>query len=213
MDGTLVDSELLWDVSLAELARRLGGELSARTRARMIGGSLPRTIRLMFEEVGRRPDPRDMAEATSWIVERNARLFAEQADWMPGALAIVSEVRSAGLPMALVTSTSRALTHVVLARMGEPYFDVVVCGDEVARPKPAPHPYRQAAAMLGVSAGDCVAVEDSMSGVASARAAGCVVLAVPDRQSLPDAPRQVQRRGLVGLTVGEIRSVWSDLSR
>ena len=57
MDGTLVDSEKLWDVSLAELACELGGELSTATREAMIGSNMADTLELMFVEVRRAPEP------------------------------------------------------------------------------------------------------------------------------------------------------------
>lgn len=106
------------------------------------------------------------------------------------------------MPTALVTSTERALTEVALDTIGRDFFDVTVCGDEVdGRNKPLPDPYLKAARLLGVEPADCVAVEDSPTGSASAAAAGCTVLVVPCDVEVPIGPGMVSRETLVGLDV------------
>jgi HAD superfamily hydrolase (TIGR01509 family) len=77
-----------------------------------------------------------------------------------------------------VTATRRQLVEVALRTIGPENFDAVVCGDEVTRTKPHPEPYLTAARLLGAPIGRCVAIEDSPNGIASARAAGAVVVAV-----------------------------------
>jgi HAD superfamily hydrolase (TIGR01509 family) len=208
MDGTLVDSEKLWDVSLTELAHRLGGELSADTRAAMVGGSMASTLRRMFAEVGLAATPGATADAGRWLTERTGELFGSDLRWRPGAPEALRMARAAGLATALVTSTQRVLTERALDWIGREHFDVVVCGDEVDRPKPAPDPYLRAAELLGVPAWRCLAVEDSPTGSAAAEAAGCVVLVVPNDVEVPDGPGRVQREDLVGLAVGELSEVW-----
>jgi HAD superfamily hydrolase (TIGR01509 family) len=94
-------------------------------------------------------------------------------------MALLAAVRAAGIPTALVTSTRRRLVEVALDTLGRDSFDAVVCGDEVTANKPDPAPYRAAADALGVDITACVAIEDSLAGIASARAAGAAVLAVP----------------------------------
>jgi HAD superfamily hydrolase (TIGR01509 family) len=211
MDGTLVDSEKLWDVSLSELARRLGGELGAAARAAMVGGSMDSTLELMFAEVGLPATPDAKAEAARWLSERTAELFAADLRWRPGAREALRAVRVAGLATALVTSTQRALTERALDRMGREHFDVVVCGDEVDHPKPAPEPYLRAAHLLGVPSWRCVAVEDSPTGSASAQAAGCAVLVVENDVEVAEGPGRVHRADLVGLTLTELSEVWTSV--
>ena len=183
MDGTLVDSEKVWDIALRELARRAGGELSDRARHAMIGSNMGQTMRLMRDDLGQpdRPEAPDVA----WLTARVLELFAAGLVWRPGAYELVRSVRAAGLPTALVTSTGRNLVEVALDTLGRDNFDVVVCGDEVRCPKPDPEPYRAAAELLGVPIEDCVAIEDSPTGVASAVASGAAVLAVPAELELP----------------------------
>ena len=100
---------------------------------------------------------------------------------------------------ALVTSTARTLVEVALDTLGRENFDVVVCGDEVTVPKPDPAPYRTAATLLGVPIEQCVAIEDSPTGVASARASGAAVLAVPCELELPPMSGIRLRDSLVGV--------------
>jgi HAD superfamily hydrolase (TIGR01509 family) len=184
MDGTLVDSEKVWDIALDELAARAGGTLSPAARQAIVGSSMQQTMRIFREDL-HQPD-RPEAPDVAWLNDRVFELFAEGLVWRPGALELLRAVRAAGIPTALVTSTGRRLVEVALDTLGRENFDVVVCGDEVSMPKPDPEPYRTAARLLGVRIEDCVAIEDSPTGVASAVASGAAVLAVPAELELPE---------------------------
>ncbi len=197
MDGTLVDSEKVWDVALHELAARAGGKLSEPARLAMIGSSMATSMRILREDLGQ-PD-RDEAADVAWLEHRVEELFAEGLVWRPGAMELLRAVRAAGLPTALVTSTARRLVEVALDTLGRENFDVVVCGDEVPAPKPDPAPYRTAAELLGVPITDCVAIEDSPTGSASALASGAAVLAVPAELELPPVDGVHLRETLVGV--------------
>jgi HAD superfamily hydrolase (TIGR01509 family) len=184
MDGTLVDSEKVWDVALHELAAHFGGVLSASARLAMVGSSMAASIRMLYEDLGQQW--REPAEGADWLVERVRELFAEGLEWRPGAQRLLREVRAAGVPTALVTSTARSLVDVALRTLGRDSFEVVVCGDEVLRAKPDPAPYLTAAELLAVPIGRCAAIEDSPTGIASARDAGAIVVAVPNDVQLSD---------------------------
>ncbi|WP_091091719.1 HAD family hydrolase [Micromonospora nigra] len=177
MDGTLVDSEKLWDVALQELAAVYGGVLSAAARRAIIGTSMADAMRILHDDLGQ--PHRDPQASAAWIDARILELFRTGLRWRPGALALLRAVRTAGIPTALVTSSGRPLVEVALDTLGRDSFDVVVCGDEVDAAKPHPEPYLTAARLLGVPIGRCVAIEDSPTGVASALASGAAVLAVP----------------------------------
>jgi HAD superfamily hydrolase (TIGR01509 family) len=207
MDGTLVDSEGLWSITMAELAAHLGGELSTATREELTGSSLRRTVTTVLREVGRPDDEAAVGSAGRWLLDRTAALFAAGLPWRPGAREALETVRAAGLRTALVTSTYRELTEVALDSIGRGFFDVTVCGDEVSATKPDPAPYLRAAELLGVPAGECVAVEDSPTGVAAAEAAGATVLVVPCEVAVPAGPRRVLRESLVGLTPDDLAAV------
>ncbi|MBM0233814.1 HAD family phosphatase [Micromonospora sp. STR1_7] len=183
MDGTLVDSEKLWDVALQELAREYGGELSADARRSIIGTAMAESMRILHDDL-RQPE-RDPEFSAAWINARILELFRTGLRWRPGAFALLRAVRAAGIPTALVTSSPRALVEIALDTLGRDNFDTVVAGDEVVAVKPHPEPYLTAARLLGVPIERCVAIEDSPTGVASALASGAVVLAVPAEVALP----------------------------
>jgi len=197
MDGTLVDSEKVWDIALNELAERAGGRLSAAARVAMIGSNMSRSMQLLRDDLGQ-PD-RDEAADVEWLTDRVADLFGQGLVWRPGAVELLHAVRAAGLRTALVTSTARRLVEVALETLGRENFDVVVCGDEVTTPKPDPEPYVTAAALLGVPIAACVAIEDSPTGLASAVASGAAVLAIPAELELPETDGVHLRESLVGV--------------
>ncbi|MEO6881395.1 MAG: HAD family phosphatase [Mycobacteriaceae bacterium] len=211
MDGTLLDSEKVWDVSLADLAAHLGGSLSRGTREAMMGSNMRVSVGLLITDLGLRGDVALLDEAGRWLTSRTAELFAGELPWRPGADALIDAVRAAGWRTALVTNTGRFLTDAALRTLRADRFEVTVCGDEVEHGKPAPDPYLRAAAMLEVAPQDCLAVEDSPTGAASASAAGCPVLVIPCEVAVAPAPGQVQRRTAVDLAAGELAEVWRSL--
>ncbi|MGO1053492.1 HAD family hydrolase [Crossiella sp. CA198] len=204
MDGTLVDSEKVWDISLDDLAAELGGTLSLPTRQAMVGSNQERTIAMLFTELGLDHVEPELAAASAWLTKRTAELFTLGLPWRPGALEALRMVRASGLPTALVTSTQRELTELALDSIGREFFDFTLCGDEVSRTKPHPEPYLTAAARLGVAPADCVVVEDSPTGAASAAAAGCTVLVVPCEVPVEPGPRRVFRDTLENLDLATL---------
>ena len=98
MDGTLVDSEKVWTVALVEVSRDLRRELSARARAAIVGSSVPRTLRILFDDLELPHDPDVMRAAGERIVARTAELFAGGLEWRPGAVEALRLVAAAGWP-------------------------------------------------------------------------------------------------------------------
>lgn len=187
MDGTLVDSEKVWDVSLLRLAEHLGGDLTPELRASLVGSNLPATIAALHTAFDL-PESADQAASAQFLTDETATLFREEIEWRPGAKELLTELDAAGVPMALVTSTVRSLTELVLDGIGRHWFGATVCGDEVDHPKPAPDPYLRAAQLLGANPLHCAAIEDSDTGTTSAVAAGCATLTVPCDAPVPDGP-------------------------
>ena len=183
MDGLLVDSEPLWfEVERAVMAR-LGGQWGEADQRALIGGSLDRTVSWLLAKAAAPASREDVAR---WLVaEMAALILARGLPLQPGAGPLLAALDAVGVPCALVTASSRAIMDAVLTVTGLS-FDVTVCGEDVRRGKPDPEPYLLAAARLGVPAAGCVVLEDSPTGIAAARAAGCPVIAVP---SVPVAPR------------------------
>ena len=201
MDGTLLDSEKVWDVALDELAGWLGGRLSREARVSMIGSNLALSVGIVHRDLG---VDADRQASAAYLLDRAEALFRTDLVWKPGARELLLAARAAGMPTALVTSTVRRLTEICLDTLGRELFTASVCGDEVAHPKPAADPYLRAAQLLGVDAAACVAIEDSPTGIASAEAAGCAVIAVPSETAVFPAAGTWVRETLVGLTPDEL---------
>ncbi|MFT4044202.1 MAG: HAD family phosphatase [Gordonia sp. (in: high G+C Gram-positive bacteria)] len=204
MDGTLLDSERLWDVAVAELSDRHGFVMTRELRESTLGNSTVDTLTKIYDAAGVADADRDHQADERWLLDRVCELFVGNLTWRPGARETLSLIAAQGIPMALVTNTVRELADVALETIGRDVFAATVCGDEVPQGKPAPDPYRQAAALLGVEACDCLAVEDSPTGTASAIAAGCVTLVVPSAVAVPAGPRRVFRDTLQGVTIEEL---------
>ena len=119
--------------------------------------------------------------------------------WRPGALELLTALHEAGVPNALVTMSWRSLADLVVSLVPPGVFAVVVTGDEVEHGKPHPEPYLAAARLLGVEVSDCVAIEDSPTGVPSAVAAGVPTLAVPHVVPVPRMAGAVQLPSLRGV--------------
>ncbi|MGZ8815772.1 MAG: HAD family hydrolase [Mycobacterium sp.] len=213
MDGTLVDSEKLWDISLTALYEHHGGRLTPEVRASMVGGSAEDTIRTVYTDLGLEPDAAAMAESDRWLHEYTAELFDGGLPWCAGARELLEALVAERTPMALVTNTQRALTERALNSIGKHYFSASVCGDEVPQGKPAPDAYQRAAALLGLEPSACLAIEDSVTGTAAAESAGCAVLVVPNDVEVPTGRRRAHLSSLAGVGVADLRQVYDRLSR
>lgn len=196
MDGTLVDTEPSWIAAEYRLVESFGGSWSDEHAHAVIG--LPLLVSAAYiRKHGDVPLPAEQ------IVDRLlASVIADtrrQLAWRPGALPLLAEMKAAGLPTALVTMSYRNLAATVAGLLPAGSFDALVCGDEVGNGKPDPEPYLLAAARLGVPPGECLAIEDSPSGIASAEAAGCLVVAVPNQVPVSLAPTRTVLDTLAGL--------------
>ena len=211
MDGTLVDSEKLWEVALQVLYSRLGGELTPAVRQATVGGSAESLMQIIYTDLGLDPDADEMAAHSDWLHEYTADLFDGGLPWCDGARELLDTLADSAVPMALVTNTRRALTERALDSIGRHYFAASVCGDEVVRAKPAPDPYQRAAALLGFDPAQCLAIEDSVTGAASAEDAGCPVLVVPNDVAVPGSPRRRHVTSLLGLDVARLREIYTEL--
>jgi len=176
LDGTLIESDAVWDGAVSALAAERGANVAAEILAMTQGLASVDAMALVHDHLSWQG--RDLAADVAWVEARVREIYLDQIRLRPGALTLIGRVRAARIPTGLVTSTNRPLVDLVLDTVGRDHFDVVVCGDDVRAPKPDPEPYLTAAARLGVPAGRCVAVEDSAPGATSARAAGCRVVLV-----------------------------------
>jgi HAD superfamily hydrolase (TIGR01509 family) len=195
MDGLLVDSEPLWFEAETAIMARLGSPWGPEDQEHLIGGSLPRSTAYMQSKAA---VPVDREGIGRWLVQDMAGLVrAKGVRMMPGAAELLAAVAAAGIPHALVTSAEREIMEAALDAIGV-RFPATVCSADVTRSKPDPEPYLRAVGLLDAEPGRCVALEDSPSGVRSAHAAGCAVIAVP---TVPPPP------GLARLTVASLRDI------
>jgi HAD superfamily hydrolase (TIGR01509 family) len=179
MDGLLLDTETLWHAAEVELFRRHGGEFTWDDKMTVIGTSYDFTA----EYFARRLDlPRERGRA---LVEEMTGLMHDlvrrEVDARPGAVELVRAIRShAGVRMGLASNSPRFLVDDALATAGLAHaFETIVTSDDVEHAKPAPDIYLLACQRLGVVPAEALALEDSASGIAAAKAAGLTCIAVP----------------------------------
>jgi HAD superfamily hydrolase (TIGR01509 family) len=204
MDGLLVDTEPLWFETEADVMARLGAPWTKQDQEQLLGGSMDNTVGYLLARATRPVPPADVAR---WMTEGMLRRAAEgRVIVRPGARELLNEVAATGIPYALVTGSQRPFTEAVLASTGF-RFPVTVTGDDVARTKPDPEPYLLAAKLLDADPEQCVALEDSPNGVASATGAGCLVVAVPTLLAIPAARRRLVVPSLSGITLATLRAL------
>jgi HAD superfamily hydrolase (TIGR01509 family) len=206
MDGLLIDSEPLWFGVETDVMTRLGGTWTEADQQELLGSSLANAVRYFLERATAPADPAQIAE---WMIGGIvARVRERGVTIMPGAAELVAEVEAAGLPYALVTSSQRGFVDAVLARTGL-RFPVVVCANDVTYGKPDPESYLLAAKRLGAEPGRCLVLEDSITGVTAAEAAGCQVVAVPTLRPIEPRPGRRVVRTLRGIGLGWLRVAWA----
>jgi HAD superfamily hydrolase (TIGR01509 family) len=182
LDGVLVDSEHVWDEVREQLARERGGRWHDRAQADMMGMSSSEWSRYMHDVIGLREPPEEINDE---VVRRMLARYRSELPLLPGAVEAVE--RLAGhFRLGLASSSNRPIIDTVLrgARL-DGYFEVSVSSEEVARGKPAPDVYLEAARRMGVEPARAAAVEDSANGIRSAHAAGLHTIAIPNRRYPP----------------------------
>jgi HAD superfamily hydrolase (TIGR01509 family) len=187
MDGLLVDSEPLWTVAETELAAQLGGTWNDEVKAACVGHRLDAAVPIILGYYGVEPLAAVVDDAIHFLQRRMVEQFESALPVHAGGLELLDELRARGVATALVSSSWRALVDAALRVLG-PRFDVTLAGDEVTHAKPHPEPYLTTCARLGVEPARAVVLEDAMSGVLSAEAAGCPVVAVPFVAPIDPAP-------------------------
>jgi HAD superfamily hydrolase (TIGR01509 family) len=183
LDGVLLDSEEIWDRAREELARERGGRWHDQAQRDMMGMSSTEWSRYMADVIGL-PEPPE--EINREVVRRLTDLYREELPAIPGAREAVERL-AARWPLGLASSSNRELIDLVLELLGVKHlFAATVSSEEVARGKPAPDVYLEAARRLGVDPTTAAAVEDSHNGILSAKAAGMRVIAIPNAHFPPD---------------------------
>jgi HAD superfamily hydrolase (TIGR01509 family) len=186
-DGVLVDSEGAWDAARRAVVAANGGRWKDEATRAMMGMSAPEWSRYLRDELGVSLEPSEISDR---VVARLLAGYANELPLLPGAVEAVRRI-AARWPVGLASSANREVIDAVLAASGlAEVFGATVSGEEVARGKPAPDIYLEAARRLGVDPTRSAAVEDSTNGLRSAAAAGMLVVALPNRE-FPPAPEAV----------------------
>ena len=201
MDGTLVDTEPYWIEEETVLVTEYGGSWTEEDAHSLVGNELI-TSANYIRDVGGVPLPAE--EIIDRLLERVILRVQEHMPWRPGARELLAELRAQGVPCALVTMSYQSLAQAVVATLPDDSFRTVVAGDDVTHGKPHPEPYLTAAERLGVTPGRCVAIEDSLTGVSSAEAAGVPVLAVEHLVPIPPAAGRTVVTTLKGWTAADL---------
>lgn len=179
MDGLLLDTETLWHAAETDLFARHGAEFTWDDKMAVIGTSREFTSTYFADRLGL---PREQGPAlVSEMLELMHERIRRAVDARPGAVELVSRLGELdGVALGLASNSPRFLVDDALATAGmTDAFDAIVTSDDVERAKPAPDIYLLACQRLGVEPAEALALEDSASGIAAAKAAGLTVIAVP----------------------------------
>lgn len=205
MDGVLIDTEPIWEEVRRAYVEEMRGRWLPDTQDRLMGMSTAEWSRYLSAELldGRRT-PDEVAED---VITRMAARYGDHLPLMPDAVDTVR--RLAGIyTLGLASSSPRRLIDVVLDHMGvTDLFAATVSTEEVARGKPAPDGYLEAAARLGIDPDACVAIEDSSNGLRAAHAAGMTVIAVPH----PKYPPAMDALALAAYVAGSLKEITPEL--
>ncbi|KIF04388.1 hydrolase [Streptomyces sp. RSD-27] len=204
MDGTLVDTEVLWWETTEEVADRLGHRLGPADAPEVVGRAVADTAAHLVRATG----GADAGAVAEELTEGFFRRVAAGAPIRPGAQRLLTALEAQGIPFALVSASPRVVVdQVVGGALAHVPFAFTLSADDTARTKPHPDPYRAAAGLLGLDPGECVAVEDSPDGAASAEAAGCPVLVVPSLLGVPASAARTFAASLEEVTPELLRSL------
>jgi HAD superfamily hydrolase (TIGR01509 family) len=200
LDGVLLDSEQLWNQAKESLVRATGGHWSDDAPRAMMGMSSPEWSAYLHDQLG---VPGDAEAINHEVVARMEELYHSHLPLLPGAVEAVRRLHEVW-PLGVASSSNREIIDLVLELAGlTNAFAATVSSEEVARGKPAPDVYVEAAERLGVGAERCVAVEDSSNGLRSAAAAGMAVIAVPN----PHYPPEDDALGVAAAVLGTLNEL------
>ena len=201
MDGTIVDTEPYWIRAEEELVASFNGVWTREAALAVVGSDLWVAARIFQNHGVALPEDEIVTRLTDRVMEQ----VTAELPWRPGARQLLQELNEAGIPCALVTMSLNRMAQQVVSAMGFDAFTVVVGGDDVTKGKPDPEPYRHAAELLGLEAADCIAIEDSTTGLAAAAASGAVTIGVPAHIHLPASADYTLWPTLDGRSVTDLR--------
>lgn len=206
MDGTLCETEPAWMTAEHAMAEAYDASWTREDGLALVGNNLIDSGVYIKHRMNL---PHSAEEVVQELIDRVTAVVAQEGvDWRPGALDLLVACNQAAVPTALVTMSYDRFADAVVKALPVGRFDAIVTGQSVARGKPEPDAYLLAADLLGVDAGTTMAIEDSAIGAASAEAAGCVVVVVPNHVKVPASPARVIVSTLHGVSLDELRRIF-----
>lgn len=203
MDGTLIDSEPAWIEAQMRMVAEFGGTWTHDDGLTLVGADMHDTAVAMHQAGV------DLPEAV--IIERLhdevVATLRAGIIWRPGARELVQAIDDAGLPQAIVTTSSLAMTQIIADALPATAIRTIVSGEQVTHGKPHPEPYLVAARRLGVDIKKCVAIEDSPTGLTAALAAHAIAIGVPHDAALTLPGRWTRLDTLSGLTLADLEVI------
>jgi HAD superfamily hydrolase (TIGR01509 family) len=203
MDGTLLDTEPYWFAAERDLVEEFGNEWPDHHAHAMVGFDLLDSAAYMQEHGGVELDRHTIVER---LLDGVIARLHRKIPWRPGARELLADLNAAGVPCALVTMSWRRFVDPVLAALPNGSFVATITGDELPEGtgKPHPEPYLRGAEACGADPHECLAIEDSPTGVRSALAAGCRVIGVPNVRDLEPGAGVVVVETLDGITIDDL---------
>lgn len=183
MDGTLVDTEPYWMAAETALVESFGGTWSHEDALQLVGNGLNDSA-IILQSAGVDMEADAIISLLTDSVQEALR--TQGVPFRPGARELLSDLKEAGIPTALVTMSLRRMALGVVELIDFDAFELVVAGDDVENPKPHPEPYLQAAALLDIDITEAIVIEDSPTGLRAGITSGAVTLGVPHIVSLED---------------------------
>jgi HAD superfamily hydrolase (TIGR01509 family) len=205
MDGTLIDSEPYWMKSEGAFAKENNSSWSEQDGLSLVGMSLYDSSKIIKEKVGSDLEPEQIIQK---LTDEVAAQLKQEILWRPGARELLILLRKKKIKTALVTMSMHRMAQQVVDAIGFDCFDVVVAGDDVRQGKPHPEPYLKAAELLGVRPEDCVAFEDSLTGLRSAEAAGTKAVGIKNIVEIPNQPGRILWPTLEGVSISDLRGLF-----
>lgn len=194
MDGVLVDSEPFHVQNEKLMFSKLGLDISDEEHARYMGTA---TDVMWTQIIRERNLPLDVAETTAQTIQQEIPYFQslEKIEPMPGLVNLLEKLRKSGIPMALASSSDKAIIDIILEKSGlRKYFSHAVSSSEIGKSKPEPDVFLHAAQLLGVAPENCIVFEDSKNGIKAAIAAGMYCIAYSGGDSGNQDQSQAIRR-------------------
>ena len=201
MDGTLIDSEPLWFEKEVKLMAQFDYVWTSEDQMKCIGGPIQKTGNYMSAKVNGQNNPQFFIESLISMVSSD---FEKRITFMPGALELLKALSENGIKLALVSASPRQMLEATSRVLGGKYLELLISSDDVIEPKPNSECYLKAAAFFGLDISQCLILEDSGTGVASGRASGAKVVAIPHLIEIVGDEQVVVVKSLKGMSVEDL---------